>query len=233
MADFYPLLARAVAQLANDSDQARQELYDHARTILVSQLRGRDRRVSAVEIMREQAALEAAIRRLEMESPTAETAPQNGPTSRHPIGNPVEIADSTQTKISKRNLEEVFPKKQPSGPHGIGPGTFAIRATTEQRAAAAASDLDMLPAGRSTKILLTVADKIAWTTQDLAEALPLSQGAAQPRSAQLGMLPPSSRPSHIILIVAITAIIAVIAMAGISLAAVYIPRWLWLFEHLG
>jgi len=65
MADFYPVLARAVSRLADGGYQARQELYDHARGVLVAQLRERDPGISAPQIMREQAALETAIREIE------------------------------------------------------------------------------------------------------------------------------------------------------------------------
>jgi hypothetical protein len=73
MADYYPVLVRAVSRLAMDSAQARQELYEHARTFLVAQLRKLDPQISAPKIIRERAALETAIFRLEAESPFAQT----------------------------------------------------------------------------------------------------------------------------------------------------------------
>jgi hypothetical protein len=76
MADFYPLLVRAVAKLTIDSPQARQELYDHARNVLVTQLSRDHPRASAPEIMREQIALEAAIRSIEAQSQASR--PRNG-----------------------------------------------------------------------------------------------------------------------------------------------------------
>ena len=42
MADFYPILARAVAGLSETSPEARRAIYDRARAALVSQLRGLD-----------------------------------------------------------------------------------------------------------------------------------------------------------------------------------------------
>ena len=53
MADYYPILARAVSRLATNNAQARQEVYEHARTILVAQLRSQDPELSALNIMSE------------------------------------------------------------------------------------------------------------------------------------------------------------------------------------
>ena len=68
MADYYPILARAVSRLATNNAQARQEVYEHARTILVAQLRSQDPELSALNIMSERVALEGAILRVETES---------------------------------------------------------------------------------------------------------------------------------------------------------------------
>ena len=56
-----------------DNARARQELYEHARTFLVAQLRKLDPQISAPKIMRERVALETAISRVEAESPFAQT----------------------------------------------------------------------------------------------------------------------------------------------------------------
>jgi hypothetical protein len=73
MADYHPALARAVSRLPDNSTRARQELYEHARTILVEQLRRQDPQKSEQEIERERAALETAIRKVEAQSPSART----------------------------------------------------------------------------------------------------------------------------------------------------------------
>jgi len=70
MADYYPILARAVSRLATNNAQARQEVYEHARTILVAQLRSQDPELSALNIMSERVALEGAILRAETVSPS-------------------------------------------------------------------------------------------------------------------------------------------------------------------
>ena len=67
MADYYPILARAVSRLATNNAQARQELYEHARTVLAAQLRRHDPQFSAPETISERIAFEAATLRLEAE----------------------------------------------------------------------------------------------------------------------------------------------------------------------
>jgi hypothetical protein len=67
MADYYSVLARAVVNLESEDGAARQELYERARRIIISELRKQNPKISALTITREQAALEAAIRRLEAE----------------------------------------------------------------------------------------------------------------------------------------------------------------------
>jgi len=73
MADYYPVLARAVARLSINNAQARRDIYERAQTIVIAELRRQDPQKSAPEIMRELAALETAIRRVEAESLSAQT----------------------------------------------------------------------------------------------------------------------------------------------------------------
>jgi hypothetical protein len=67
MADYYSVLARAIVNFESADSAAREELYERARSIIVAELRKQNPRISALTITREQAALEAAIRRLETE----------------------------------------------------------------------------------------------------------------------------------------------------------------------
>ena len=68
MADYYPLIARAVAGLEKSTGEARRALYERARTALVTQLRGVTPTLSESDITRERLALEEAIRKVEAES---------------------------------------------------------------------------------------------------------------------------------------------------------------------
>lgn len=67
MADYYPVLSRAVAGLDQNTGEARRAVYERARTAIVKQLRSYDPPLSESEITRERLGLEDAIRRLEAE----------------------------------------------------------------------------------------------------------------------------------------------------------------------
>src|SRR3954452_23383618 len=80
MADYYPLIARAVEALSEQSPNLRRAVYDRARTALTEQLRGLDPPVSEADIFRERLSLDAAIDRVEAEHGEPVTAPQPPPT---------------------------------------------------------------------------------------------------------------------------------------------------------
>jgi actin-related protein len=65
MADYYPLLARAVAGLKTSTPEARHAIYERARGALIGQLRGMNPPVPEPDILRESAALDAAVARIE------------------------------------------------------------------------------------------------------------------------------------------------------------------------
>jgi hypothetical protein len=67
MADYHPLIARAVDGLGTSTGEARRALYERARAALVAQLRGIEPALSEADITRERLALEDAIRKVEAE----------------------------------------------------------------------------------------------------------------------------------------------------------------------
>src|SRR5215213_557044 len=68
MADYHPLIARAVAGLERNTGENRRALYERARVALVAQLRGVVPALDESEITRERLSLEEAIRKVEAES---------------------------------------------------------------------------------------------------------------------------------------------------------------------
>ncbi len=65
MADYYPLIARAVEGLTDKTPASRHAVYERARTALVAQLRSLDPPLQEADIQRECAALDEAITRVE------------------------------------------------------------------------------------------------------------------------------------------------------------------------
>jgi hypothetical protein len=74
MADYYPLIARAVAGLDKNTGDARRALYERARAALVAQLRGVTPALDESDVTRERLALEEAIRKVEGESARQSTS---------------------------------------------------------------------------------------------------------------------------------------------------------------
>lgn len=79
MADYYPLLQRALEGLSDTAPEKRREVYDRARSALTTQLRSLDPPLAEADITRESLALNEAIDRLERER-----APRDPPTPRMP-----------------------------------------------------------------------------------------------------------------------------------------------------
>ena len=85
MADYYPLIARAVSGLDKNTGENRLALYDRARVALVNQLRGVQPAREEPDITRERLALEEAIRKVEAETAKrvrADTAEPEEPSLR-------------------------------------------------------------------------------------------------------------------------------------------------------
>src|ERR1700749_1458348 len=69
MADYYPLIARAIAGLDPSAPgESRRALYERARAALISQLRSVQPPLSESEITRERLSLEEAVRKVESEA---------------------------------------------------------------------------------------------------------------------------------------------------------------------
>jgi hypothetical protein len=68
MANYHPLIARAIEGLGASTGEARRALYERARAALVAQLRSIEPPLSEADITRERLALEDAIRKVEAEA---------------------------------------------------------------------------------------------------------------------------------------------------------------------
>jgi hypothetical protein len=68
VADYYPLISRAVADLPQNNREARDAIYERARNTLVGLVRGKTPTLSESELSRERRSLEEAISRVEEET---------------------------------------------------------------------------------------------------------------------------------------------------------------------
>src|SRR6476659_4331346 len=84
MADYYPLIARAIAGLDPSAPgESRRALYERARAALIAQLRSVQPPLSESEITRERLSLEEAVRKVESEAAQrAREATRSGDASR-------------------------------------------------------------------------------------------------------------------------------------------------------
>src|ERR1700759_613007 len=89
MADYYPLIARAIAGLDPSAPgESRRALYERARSALIAQLRSVEPPLSESEITRERLSLEEAVRKVESEA--AQRAREARGGSRPPRNRPNE-----------------------------------------------------------------------------------------------------------------------------------------------
>ncbi|MXQ13971.1 histidine kinase [Microvirga makkahensis] len=106
MADYYPLIARAVEGLTEQTPAARHAVYERARTALVAQLRSLDPPLSEADIRKECASLDEAITRVETDH-----APP--PAGFDPDAFAEMVAEDQRQQSPADRLRSVMPPRQP------------------------------------------------------------------------------------------------------------------------
>ncbi|MFG1427514.1 hypothetical protein [Roseixanthobacter glucoisosaccharinicivorans] len=145
MADYYPLLVRAIAGLPSNTAETRKMMFDRARNTLLKQLRGVEPPLPEGEITRERQSLEEAIRRIEAEqkarAPVAEPpAPVEPPPPEKPAAPPPEPAAiapppaPSGSEPPRRRLGETAARSAfPPPPEETPPQAVSDDAATDQR----------------------------------------------------------------------------------------------------
>jgi hypothetical protein len=113
MADYYPLLAKAVAGLPNSTPDARRAIYERARTALLGQLRRLEPPVPEADVERESKALEIAVARLEAELAPPESEPEKASAPEPPLEpGPEHVTAPESAAIAEPPPDAVAPPPQ-------------------------------------------------------------------------------------------------------------------------
>jgi hypothetical protein len=130
MADYYPLIARAIAGLdPNAPGESRRALYERARAALIAQLRSVQPPLSESEITRERLSLEEAVRKVESEAAQRARDASRAPAAASRAGdalrrvNPRPIADAAGPGGAQGPNQQGAGQQAPGqGPGQQGPG---------------------------------------------------------------------------------------------------------------
>src|ERR1700710_2999699 len=116
MADYYPLIARAMAGLApSPPGESRRALYERARSALIAQLRSVQPPLSESEFTRERLSLEEAVRKVESEAAQrARDASRPGGAPRSSSGDAFRRANARPPEAGPASLDS--PRPRPSAP---------------------------------------------------------------------------------------------------------------------
>ena len=134
MADYHPLITRAVEGLSNNTAEARRTLYERARAALVAQLRGIDPPLSEAEITRERLALEDSIRKVELGDVSGQ---MRITLMKYPGAVSYEVHWAPEVSIGNPSTwarQPVAHRRPPTTISGLTPGTtyvFQVRALTK------------------------------------------------------------------------------------------------------
>src|SRR5262245_45038794 len=129
MADYYPLIARAIAGLDPSAPgESRRALYERARAALIQQLRGVDPPLSESEITRERLALEEAVRKVESEAAQRAREARSGGSGasardsfRRANARPADSGPATSPGPARPRTPSPPPPPPPRGPEGERP----------------------------------------------------------------------------------------------------------------
>ena len=123
MADYYPLIARAIAGLDPSAPgESRRALYERARAALISQLRSVQPPLSESEITRERLSLEEAVRKVESEAAQrAREARSGGGAAAGRAGDALRRSNPRPGEGTAPPSQPAPPRTRPSAPPPPGP----------------------------------------------------------------------------------------------------------------
>lgn len=203
MADYYSLLARAIAALPQSTPEARHSVYERARKALFNQLRSIQPPVAEADIDAEGRALDEAIARLEAEAAvSAAIAPAAQPAAPPPpaASSPLAARGAGQTPPARSpaaaGRSPFMPSKAPAAP--VKAPVKPAAGAPESAAPAAgrtswfkpAKTAPPAPAPATPELAKAEPSKIESAKAELARAEPVKTEAAKPETSK----PEPSKP---------------------------------------
>ena len=210
MADYHPLISRAVGALEKNSGENRRVIYDRARAALLAQLRGVTPALDESDITRERLALEESIRKVEAESarqfveatrqmPAAklrQSRQWEAPKPRIPESRPAEPAPAQE---SQRYIHPPAPAAAPEPAAPPQPPRAAASPPSIPEAEEADSIFERpfpaepqpIPMGETARRAASERRSLfAWVRRDRAKAEEPVARAEKPERADDGVFPP-------------------------------------------
>jgi hypothetical protein len=192
MADYYPLIARAVTALEPNTPDARQNIYERARTALTRQLASIDPPPAGEIIDREIAALEAVIRRIEAEN--AAMRPSPTPPPQPATADP----EPDQSSLPDDGLKPPTARPQAPARQTIKPNRKPLYAVGGAVALVVVMAIATLAFLRRNEPPAMASQRPVQTSQPAAPAQPAKQdervASGQPEQAPARPQPPVSTP---------------------------------------
>ena len=131
MADYYPLIARAIAGLdPNAPGESRRALYERARAALIAQLRSVQPPLSESEITRERLSLEEAVRKVESEAAQRAREAARAPPGAQRPGDALRRAGAARSADAAQPSAATAGTNQPARPRPAPPPPPPVEAAS-------------------------------------------------------------------------------------------------------
>ena len=134
MAEYYPLLAKAVAGLQNSTPEIRRAVYERAHKALLAQLKNLDPPIAESDVARETDALAGAVARLEAELASANghagdrpEAPAQKPSPQRPAPQRASSQGTPPQGTPSQSVASVEPAANAAASAAPSPGASASR----------------------------------------------------------------------------------------------------------
>ena len=139
MADYYPVLAKAVAGLPDSTAESRHAIYERARGALFGQLRSLDPPVPEEAIEREAQALEVAVARLETEIASRPDTGSGAPMAEPDLADlrPTAGSPAGASLANAPSAAPPLPEPNPLNPVSTRPRSIRAGSTSSRATAAA------------------------------------------------------------------------------------------------